>query len=171
MDCFFGTKGVRCHKIGNRSIEASDYLLMNAEQWEMGISMLNLCWCSVLLAINDLGGSTSETRMNTIVTNISNLINRLKVATDDGNGLVTCDINVLGVENIENSGWTGLGALAKKQKAMALANGYGWCSTDKCIGSKKAEFVYNGTFSDQIHLNKIGSYAYAKHIYDTLFDF
>ena len=171
MDCFYGTKGVRCHKIGNRSIKASNYLLMNAEQWETGISLLGLCWASVLLAINDLGGSTSESTINTIVTNISNLINRLKVATDDGNGLVTCDINVLGVENIERTTYIGLGALAKKQKAMALTNGYGWCSTDKCIGSKKSEFAYNGTFSDQIHLNKIGSYAYAKHIYDTLFDF
>ena len=171
MDCFYGTKGVRCHKIGNRSIEASDYLKMNATQWEHGIAKLELSWASVLLAINDLSSSTDTGRMDTIVTNIGDLIDRLKVATDDGNGLVTCDINLLGVENIEDSRWLGLGQLAEKQKVFAAANGYGWTNTDKCIGKTKAEFIYNGTFSDQIHLNKIGCYAYAEHIYNTLFKF
>ena len=171
MDCYYGTYGVRCHKIGNRSIQASNYLSMNAAQWEQGISKLELCWASVLLAINDLGESTNSARMDNIVTNIGNLINRLKVATDDGNGLVTCDINLLGVENIEAAGWTGLGMLAAKQKEFALANGYGWTSTDKCVGATKAEFVHNKTFSDTIHLNIIGSYAYGQHIYNSLFRF
>lgn len=171
LDCFYGTKGVRCHKIGNRSIAASDYLLMNAAQWETGIKLLELSWASVMLAINDLGSSTSETKMNTIVTNINNLIERLKVAANNGNGLVTCDINLLGIENIENANYTGLGQLAAKERAFAIANNYGWASTEKCIGKTKAEIIYNGTFSDGIHLNKIGSYAYAKHIYDNLFQF
>lgn len=171
MDCYYGTYGVRCHKIGNRSIKASNYLSMNVAQWEQGMSKLELCWASVLLAINDLGGSTDPTRMDNIVTNIGNLINRLKVATDDGNGLVTCDINLLGVENIEAAEWTGLGMLAAKQKEFALVNGYGWASTDKCIGATKAEFVHNKTFSDTIHLNIIGSYAYGQHIYNSLFRF
>ena len=171
MDCFYGNHGVRIHKIGNRSISAAGYIGMDATQWETGISKLNLCWASVLLAINDLGSSTSESTMDAIVTRIGTLIDRLKIATDDGNGLVTCDINLLGVENIEAATWTGLGRLAEKQKAFAFNNGYGWCSTDKCIGSKKDEFTYNGTFSDTIHLNKIGSYAYAAHIYNSLFKF
>ena len=171
MDCYYGTYGVRCHKIGNRSIKAANYLSMNATQWEQGIAKLELCWASVLLAINDLGGSTDPGIMDDIVTNIGNLINRLKVATDYGNGLVTCDINLLGVENIEAAGWTGLGMLAAKQKKFALVNGYGWASTDKCIGATKAEFVHNGTFSDTIHLNIIGSYAYGQHIYNSLFRF
>lgn len=171
MDCYYGTYGVRCHKIGNRSISASSYLAMNATQWERGIAKLELCWASVLLAINDLGESTDPTRMDNIVVNIGNLINRLKAATDDGNGLVTCDINLLGVENIEATGWMGLGMLAVKQKEFALANGYGWTSTDKCIGTTKAEFVHNRTFSDTIHLNIIGSYAYGQHIYNSLFKF
>lgn len=171
MDCYYGTYGVRCHKIGNRSIQADNYLSMNAAQWEQGISKLEFCWASVLLAINDLGGSTDSARMDDIVTNIGNLINRLKVAADDGNGLVTCDINLLGVENIEATEWTGLGMLAAKQKEFALANGYGWASTDKCIGATKAEFVHNRTFSDTIHLNIIGSYAYGQHIYNSLFRF
>lgn len=171
MDCYYGTYGVRCHKIGNRSIQAANYLSMDATQWEQGMAKLELCWASVLLAINDLGESTDPTMMDTIVTNIGNLINRLKVANDDGNGLVTCDINLLGVENIEAAGWTGLGMLAAKQKEFALANGYGWTSTDKCVGATKAEFVHNKTFSDSIHLNIIGSYAYGQHIYNSLFRF
>lgn len=171
MDCFYGNHGVRIHKIGNRSISSYHYITMDATQWETGISKLNLCWASVLLGINDLGSHTEESYMDAVVTRISTLIDRLKVATDDGNGLVTCDINLLGVDGIEATGFTGLGRLAEKQKIFALNNGYGWCSTDKCIGSKKAEFVHNGTFSDTIHLNKIGSYAYAKHIYNSLFTF
>lgn len=171
MDCYYGTYGVRCHKIGNRSIQAANYLSMDATQWEQGMSKLELCWASVLLAINDLGSSTDPSRMDSIVTAIGLLVDRLKVATDDGNGLVTCDINLLGVENIEAAGWTGLGMLAAKQKEFALVNGYGWASTDKCIGATKAEFVHNRTFSDTIHLNIIGSYAYGQHIYNSLFRF
>jgi len=174
MDCFYGTHGIRCHKIGNRSVAASGYLSMigtHPGQWETGISKLELCWASVLLAINDLGGSTDESKMNNIVNNISNLINQLKVATNDGNDLVTCDINLLGVDNIESSGYIGLGKLAEKQKNFAFANGYGWCNTEKCIGSTKAEFTHNGTFSDAIHLNAIGCYAYGEHIYNSLFKF
>lgn len=168
MDCFYGTKGVRCHKIGNRSITAQQYLSMDANQWQGGIARLNLCWASILLAINDIGQSQDEPIMNAIVDRIGQLAGRLKTACTYGD-VVHADVNILGVENIENANWLGLSALAKKEKAFALANGYGWASTETCIGKNKKEFVYNGTFSDTIHLNKYGSYAYAKHIYNTLF--
>lgn len=168
MDCFYGTKGVRCHKIGNRSITAQQYLSMDANQWQGGISRLNLCWASVLLAINDIGQSQDELVIDAIVSRIEQLTERLKTACTYGD-IVRADINILGVENIENANWFGLSALAKKEKEFAFANGYGWTSTDTCIGKNKKEFVYNGTFSDTIHLNKYGSYAYAKHIFNTLF--
>lgn len=170
MDCFFGTHGVRCHKIGNRSISAAAYLAMNATQWEQGIQLLELDWCSVMLAINDLGGSTDPSTMDAIVTNISNLIDRAKIARTV-NDLVVCDFNVLGIENIESATWTGLAMLAEKERQMALANNYGWANSALPVGTDKDAFTYMGTFSDQIHLNVFGSYAYAKHIFNTLFAF
>ena len=173
LNCYYGTTGVRCHKIGNRSITAANYLLMDANQWQKGIKSLNLSWASVLLAINDINSfssplTISDKNLITIVTNISNLIDRAKVACTN-NGIVTCDFSVLGVDNIEDSRWVALHRLAEYEKKMAKDNGYGWSSTDKCIGTKKEEFTYTGTFSDEIHLNAIGSLSYAEHLYNSLF--
>ena len=173
LNCYYGTTGVRCHKIGNRSITAANYLLMDANQWQKGIKSLNLSWASVLLAINDINSfpsplTISDKNLITIVTNISNLIDRAKVACTN-NGIVTCDFSVLGVDNIEDIRWVALHRLAEYEKKMAKDNGYGWSSTDKCIGTKKEEFTYTGTFSDEIHLNAIGSLSYAEHLYNSLF--
>lgn len=170
MDCFYGVKGVRCHKIGNRSISAAAYLAMNETQWEQGISLLGLDWVSVMLAINDLGTGTDPSRMATIVSNIASIIGRAKDACTV-NSLVVCDVNVLGIECIENAGWVGLPALAAKQRQFALENGYGWSNSAIPVGKTPAEVAYMGTFSDQIHLNVYGSYAYAAHIYNDLFTF
>lgn len=171
MDCYYGTKGVRIHKIGNRSISAYNYLAMNESQWKTGLQKLNLCWASVLLAINDVGiGEKSDETLQAITNNIERLASNINDAyAQSGNQM--CDVSILGVEEIEAADRTSLPRLIPYLKAMSKNLGYGWTSTDQCIGTRKYECEAKGVFSDTIHLNKYGSYSYAKHIYNTLFMF
>ena len=170
IDCFFGTKGVRCHKIGNRSLSLAKYLLMDETQFETGIAYLDLSWASVLFAINDLGSSTSNAACEAIVNNYESFISRVKTAFTN-NELCTCDISLIGCANISNNSYTGLPKLERYLYDFAVLNKYGWASTRDCIGVDKAELVYTELFSDTIHLNKIGSEMLGDYIYRCLFEY
>ena len=170
IDCFYGTKGVRCHKIGNRSLKLANYLLMNETQFETGIAYLNLSWASVLFAINDIGSQTSDAACEAIVNNHESFISRVKTAFTN-NDLCVCDISLIGCANIANNGFTGLPKLERYLYNFASLNKYGWASTRECIGADKAELVYTDLFSDTIHLNKIGSEMLGDYIYRCLFEY
>jgi hypothetical protein len=168
MDCYYGTKGIRCHKVGNRSLKLDNYLLMNETQFETGISLLGISWASILFAINDLGSSIADSRCLEIVSNYTAFINRLKVAYTN-NGIFPVDIAILGCDEIESASYHALPKLESYLMNYALNKKYSWCSTKGCIGSNKNELDYTGLFSDQIHLNKAGSMLFAGYIYEHLF--
>lgn len=169
MDCFYGTSGVRCHKIGNRSLSLAKYLMMDEDQFVSGISSLGLSFASILFAINDLGSSTSDSACETIVNNYTLFINRLKAAYTSSD-LFKCDIALLGCAAIESASYAGLPKLEKYLHEYARDNGYGWCSTKECIGVNQAELANTGLFSDTIHLNKYGSSMFGNYIYSALFE-
>lgn len=168
MNCFYGSTGVRCHKIGNRSISLARCLLMDGTQFEDGLKTLNLSWVSLLFAINDIGQSASDDACLAILANFTSFINRIKAACTRSD-LMSCDISLLGCANISNSGYTYLPRLEEFEHDYAVENGYGWCSTRECIGANKAELAETGLFSDEIHLNKIGSSIFGDYIYRQLF--
>lgn len=169
MDCFYGEKGIRVHKVGNRSINANDYLYMPATQWQDGIKMLEPSWASVMLEINDLGNHTEESYYSGITQRVQSLLGRIATACTE-NSVVPCDLNVLGISGIKAAGYTGLSTLENSQKEMAFSNGYGFASTMTCIGSDKTLMAKYGLFlTDGIHLNEMGSAILALHIARILF--
>ena len=169
MDCFYGVKGVRCHKFGNRSLKLANYIRMNENQFETALSSFNLSWVSVLFAINDIGAQTSDEVCKQIISNYRTFINRIISAYTTDN-LVTCDISLLGCMNIPNANIVGLPKLEGYEKEFAYDNNYGWCSTKECIGSSKPELVSTQLFSDGIHLNKAGSMIFGDYIYKCFFE-
>ena len=169
IDCFYGTKGVRCHKIGNRGITVAKLIAMNEDQYETALKSFDLCWVSTLFAINDIGSSTSDIVIQNIINSYESLIDRLE-ETFTTNGLMTCDISILGIANISSASYGDLPKLEEKEKEMAFEHEFGWCSTRECIGVNKAELVYTGLFSDTVHLNKVGTYIFGEYIYKCLFE-
>lgn len=169
MDCFYGNNGIRCHKIGNRSLKLDNYLLMDATQFETGIALLGLSWASILFAINDLGSSESDSRCFEIVNNHTSFINRIKTAYTN-NGIIPLDFAILGCSQIQSTSYKALPKLERYLMDYALENKYSWCSTKGCIGNNQTELAYTGLFSDQIHLNKAGSQLFGNYIFKHLFE-
>jgi hypothetical protein len=169
MNCSYGSNGVRCHKIGNRSATVATYLGMNEAQFESGLASLNLTWVSLLFAINDISTSNEDSKCVQIINNFTSFINRIKIACTRNN-LMSCDISILGCADIEAPAFIGLQKLEGYEKKFAFDNGYGWVSTRECIGVGKEELAKTDLFSDRIHLNKIGSKIYGEYIYKWLFD-
>ena len=170
MDCSYGTKGVKCHKIGNRSISLAKYLLMDEDQFVEGVASLNLSWVSLLFAINDIGASTTDSACEEIINNFTSFIQWIESACTRDN-MMTCDISLLGCANIASSASPGLPLLEKYEREYAINNKYGWVSTRECIGSDSTELAETGLFlSDNIHMNKTGSRIYGEYIFKWLFD-
>ena len=162
IDLSYGNKGVKVHKLGNRGLTTSQPLQVDIENWQSGLSKLNLDFFSVLLFTNDRSGNVLP---STVAANIERILGNVAKIYP------TIDKAVFAPsETRAGTGTYSIEDYTKPLRDLCIKYKLPFLTFSPIFGSRE-QIIALGTFYDSLHPSKTGDYLIAEYIFKHLFEY
>lgn len=158
---YYGNKGVIVNKFGNRGMNTVQPLAVDIANWKTGLSKFDLNFFAVLLATND---RTQSRPPQTVADNISQIISNAKDVFPNSDHCIIMPSNNKRTELYTIKQYT------DECYNVALANNLPFVPLLPIFGTTE-QINALGTFNDDVHPTKMGSYMIGEFIFKNLFEF